>query len=88
MTIGEQMEALIGRLSDEHRLALHRWAEVAEERATILAFLEWLPGEGFGVRSYAGKPLLANRDLVSLYLEVDEALADDARRALLEGETP
>ena len=80
MTIAEQAEAqkALATLSAEHRDALWRWAEVAKEHAALLAFLTW-----FRVETAEGGLVPHDRELISLYLEIDEDLVDAARQALL-----
>lgn len=81
MTIAEQVQArvdAVDRLSPEHLATLERWAEVEEEHRAIVAFLHWAGGRL--PRSQGGR-----RALVSRYLAVDEAVLDDARRALDDG---
>lgn len=73
----------------QHLTGLERWAEVEVEHAAILAFLGWAIDENcLRITTAGGVPVTgkATRELVSRYLGVDEAILDDARRALLGGE--
>jgi len=82
MTIGEQMEAAVERLSDEHRQALEHWSGVEEEHAAISGFLDWAKSEDLVLTTPGGVPV-DPCSLVNRYLVVDEDLLDGARRALL-----
>lgn len=66
-------------LTTEQQLALGRWAEIANERATIDEFLDWLQETGRGTVRLS----MSRMDTLDAFYDTDRNPLESARRALL-----